>query len=160
MKCDVEIFEEDLLQLIKDEFPAKLAEIDSEKSDGIILDIPKDAEYFNSTDDIVDNRKMAVQYGVWDGKANAIGAITAEENRYVFLVYLNDQNTVPGATRKRLLRYIRALKEILHENFRKFHYASSMDVQSIAPTETSWGENENSPVYKVGGIYIQASIVG
>jgi hypothetical protein len=157
MKYDIERLEADLLALVKSKLPAKIAEIQAEKADSINLVVPVDADYFNTTDDEVINRKLSVQHGAVDGLPNSIGPATAEENRYVFIVYLNELNEGPGgAVRKKLFRYARAFKEILEENFDRFPQVSNMKIQTIAPQ--AWAENENSPVYKAGGIYIKTSL--
>lgn len=158
MKYDIEILEADLLTLVKSKLPAKIAEITAEKADSITLPVPTDSEYFNTTDDEVSNRKLLLQYGVIDGAPLSISSNTAEDNRYIFLIYLNELNKKPGIARKMLFRYIRAFKEIFEENFDRFPHLSNMTVQTIAPTSASWEENEMSPVYKVGGVYIQTSL--
>lgn len=160
MKYDIETLEADLLSIVQTYLPAKLAEITAEKADSITLTVPVADDYFNTTDDEVNNRKLSVQYGVIDGQPLSIGPQVAEDNRYIFLVYLDETNLKTGVARKMLFRYIRALKEVFQENFRRIHCCSLMTVQSIAPTSASWDENENSPVYKVGGVYINAAIAG
>ncbi len=160
MKYDIETSEADLLRLIKSKLPGKLTEISTEKADGIILTAPVDKDYFNTTDDVVNNRKLSFQYGVIDGDVVSIGSSTSEENRYLFLIYLDEQNKNSGVVRKMLLRYIRALKEVIEENFKYFiPCGSDLKIQTVAPTSASWSENERSPVYKVGGIYVNISIV-
>ena len=158
MKYDVERLEADLLALVKSKLPAKIAEINTEKADSIIIIAPADAQYFNTTDDEVDNRKISVQYGIVDGSPDSIFSHTAEDNRYIFLIYLNEMNKKTGIVRKKLFRYIRAFKEVFEENFDRFPCVSNMKVQTIAPQH--WAENEKSPVYKVGGVYIETSIAG
>jgi len=158
MKCDIEKLEDDLLALVKAKLPAKLAEIIADKGDTIPLPTPTDSQYFNSTDDEVENRILSVQYGLIDGSPLSISSNTAEDNRYIFLLYLDEINQKPGIVRKQLFRYIRAFKEIFEENFDRITYVSNMTVQTIAPTSAGWTENEKSPTYKVGGVYIQTSL--
>jgi len=158
MKYDIEIAEADLLALVKVQLPAKLTEITAEKADSITLAVPADAEYFNGTDDSVDNRALSVYYGLIDDTPNSIGSATAEEGRFMFLFYLNELNQKQGVIRKKLFRYIRALKEIFEENFDYFPYLSTFKIVTIAPQ--SWRENETSPAYKVGGIYIETALAG
>lgn len=160
MKYDVEKLEADLLALVKSKLPSKLAEITAEKADSITLVVPTADDYFNTTDDEVLNRKLSVQYGLIDGSPLSISSSTAETNRYLFLIYLNELNKKPGVVRKKLYRYIRALKEIFEENFDRLSFVSKMNIHTIAPTSASWDENEISPVYKVGGVYIETSIAG
>lgn len=157
MKYDVEILEADLLALVQAKLPGKLTEITAEKADSITIPTPANDQYFNSTDDEVDNRTLAVQYGIVDGSPDSISSNTAEDNRYIFLIYVNEINQLPGVVRKKLFRYIRALKEVFEENFDQFSFVSKMNIVTIAPQ--SWAENENSPVYKVGGVYIETSLV-
>jgi len=159
MKCDVEVLENQLLALVKAKLPAKLAEITTEKADSITLEVPTDAQYFNTTDDEVNvsNQPLLVRYGLEDQSPNSISSATAEDNVYIFLIYLNDLNKKAGVLRKKLFRYIRAFKEIFEENFDAFPHVSKMIIKTIAPQ--MWMENETSPVYKVGGVYIETSLV-
>lgn len=160
MKYDIERLEEDLLALVQSKLPDKIAEISAEKADSIVLEVPLDSQYFNTTDDEVDvsNQTLNIQYGVIDGAPFSVSSNTSEDNRYIFLIYLNELNGIPGEVRKKLFRYIRAFKEIFEENFDRLTCASSIKVQSIAPTSASWDTNETSPVYKVGGVYINIAI--
>lgn len=158
MKCDIETVEADLLTLVQAELPGKIAEITAEKADSITLDVPLASQYFNTTDDAVNNYKLSVLYGLVDGDPFSISSSTAEVNRYMFLIYLDEMNESSGIVRKKLYRYIRALKEIFEENFFNFPQLSNMTLQSIAPTTAGWDENEISPRYKVGGVYIETSI--
>jgi len=158
MKYDVERLEADLLALVQNKLPAKITEITTEKADSITLDIPTNDDYFNTTDDEVINRKIIVQYGLIDGEPFSVSSGTAEENRYIFAVYLDEMNEAAGVVRKKLFRYIRAFKEIFEENFYFFSCVSKLDIRTIAPTSASWDENETSPVYKIGGIYIETSL--
>ncbi len=158
MKCDVETVEADLLALVQAKLPDKIAEITAEKADGIVLTVPANTDYINTTDDEVNNTDLIVHYGITDGVPLSIGSNTAEDNRYVFNIYLDELNQQPGIVRKKLFRYIRALKEIFEENFKKFSYLSSMKVETIAPG--MWQKNEQSPIYKVGGVYIETSLAG
>ena len=158
MKYDVETLEADLLALMKSKIAAKLSEITTEKGDSITLDVPLDSQYFNTTDDEVNNETLSVQYGVIDGEPFSISSATSEDNRYIFLLYLNEMNELPGIVRKKLFRYIRAFKEIIEENFDAFPCVSKLNIKTIAPTSAGWDENETSPVYKVGGIYIESAM--
>lgn len=157
-KYDIEQLEEDLLAIVQSNLPAKLAEIDAEKNDGIILVAPTDSQYFSTTDDEVNNESVFIMYGADDSETVSIASSTSEDVKYFFIVYTNDINSVPGETRKRILRYSRALKEVINENFRSISFASSLVVATVAPF--SWGENERSPVYKAGGIYLRTTLVG
>lgn len=158
MKYDIEKLEADLLALVKAELPAKLTEITAEKADSITSVIPVDADYINTTDDFPINRKLIVYYGLTDGDPFSISAATSQDNRYAFLVYLYELNQTPGVVRKMLFRYIRALEEIFKENFDRLSFVSNMSLAVIAPTSAGWDKNEKSPVYKVGGVYIETSL--
>lgn len=160
MKYDVELLENDLLVLVQAKLPDKLAEITAEKADAIVLEIPSASQYYNTTDDEaqVSNEKFFVHYGLIDGDPFSISAATAEANRYIFIIYLNELNQNPGILRKKLFRYIRAFKEIFEENFDRIQCVSDITIQSIIPTSFSWNENEISPSWKVGGIYIETAI--
>jgi len=147
-----------LLNLIKSKLPAKLAEIDAEKADGVVLDVPTDEQYYNSTDfdDRVFSQDWLVRYGLEMSETNSITSATAEDNTYIFLVQWTNLNAPEGDTRKRLFRYSRAFKEILEENFDRFPYMSKFKIVTIAPA--LWAENARSPVYKVGGVRLKTAI--
>lgn len=155
-KYDIEVFESDLLSLVQTNLSAKLTAITTEKGDSITLTVPATDQYFNTTDDEVNNQGIMVLYGVTDGLIDSISSHSAESIRFMLLVYLDEMNLLQGVVRKKILRYIRALKEIIQENFDKFPTASALQVETIAPQ--SFQDNERSPVYKVGGVYIQTSI--
>lgn len=158
MKYDVEKLEDDLLALVKDNLPAKIAEINTDKADSITLATPTEAQYFNTTDDQVDvsNQKLTVLYGLTGGSPISISSSTAEDNQYIFLIYLNNLNLAAGVVRRSLLRYARAFKEVFEENFDRLSFVSNMNIVTIAPQ--LWAENENSPAYKVAGVYIETSL--
>lgn len=158
MKCDIEIVENKLLDLVKTKLSAKLSEIETEKDDGVTLEVPTDAQYFNGTDidEEIVNQELIVRYGLVESSVISISSATAEENNYIFLIYLTDLNAPQGEMRKKLFRYTRALKEIFEENFDKFSFLSRLDIKIIAPA--LWRENDASPVYKVGGVYIETSL--
>lgn len=158
MKCDIEIIETKLLELVQAKLPSKLSEIDTEKNDGITLEVPAGDQYFNSTDidEEVINQDLLVKYGLVESSAISISSATSEENDYIFLIYLTDLNAPQGILRKRLFRYIRAFKEIFEENFNAFPFLSNFTIKVIAPA--LWQDNEQSPAYKVGGVYIETSL--
>jgi hypothetical protein len=160
MKCDIETIEADLLALIKSNLAAKLSEIETEKADGLTLAVPTDAQYFDSTDidELVINEDLLIKHGLVESEVLSISSANAEQNTYIFLIYLTNLNAPQGEMRKKLFRYIRAFKEILQENFDAFPYLSRLDVSVIAPA--IWAENEQSPAYKVGGVYIQTTLAG
>lgn len=158
MKFDVEKLEDALLALMKAELPAKIAEINTEKADSITLLVPTDSQYFNSTDENsnISNQNLSLQYGLVETDPDSISSATAEDNTYIFLIYFGTQNQKAGIMRKRLFRYIRSFKEVLEENFDRIPFVSNFKIITIRPQ--AWAENENSPVYKVGGVYIQTSL--
>lgn len=158
MKYDIELVETKLLTLVKAKLPAKLTEIETDKGDGLTLDVPTDSQYYNSTDidEEVINQSPLIKYGVVINDVVSISAATAEDNTYMFLIHFDDLNETQGVVRKKLLRYSRAFKEIFEENFKAFSFLSSLQIQTIAPH--LWRENERSPVYKVAGVYIQTSL--
>lgn len=156
MKYDVETLEADLLALVQTNLPAKIAQIEAEKADSITLEVPKNAQYFNSTDDKVDNRRFAVQYGLTGSSPVSISSNTAKDCQFIFLVYLDPINKKQGIARIKLFRYIRALEEIFEENFDRVQCVSNLNIITIAPS--AWAENENSPVLKVGGVYVETSL--
>lgn len=157
-KYDIEIVEQKLLELFKSKLAAKLAEIDADKDDGITLEVPTDAQYYDGTDidEEVINQTPLIRHGIVTTDTNSISAATAEVNGYLFLILLDGLNEEQGVIRKRLFRYARAFKEIFEENFDAFSFLSNITITTIAPA--LWRENELSPVYKTSGVYIEAAL--
>jgi len=158
MKYDLEKLESDLLALVKSKMAVKLSEIEADKGDSITLEVPADDQYFNSTDidEEIVNQVLMVRYGIEESDAISISSATSQESTVSFLVYLNELNQARGVLRKKIFRYGRALKEIFEENFRDLSFVSNMNIEVVSPME--WRENESSPAYKVGGVFIKATL--
>ena len=72
-------------------------------------------------------------------------------------MYFDELNQVKGVLRKKIFRYTKAFVQVFEENFDRIRFVSSIEIKIIAPA--SWSENEQSPVYKVGGVLIQTTLV-
>jgi hypothetical protein len=137
MIYDEENFLNDVLALIQDKLPAKLIAINSRKSDSITLDaIANEAYHFQTLDAAALNfRGFFILYGFNENKPTQIQNDNMLEPVNVsFEVGTFDNGERDRAeTIKRLIRYRRALKEVLFENFDYFKGYTKPTLVSLEP---------------------------
>jgi len=151
---DVENVEDRIIEVIQENLGAKIAEINTEKEDTLLIDIPIDS-YFTTFGESTNNKKLFVFYGVDSVDTLSIGVSTKQTiNMFVFVFFsdLNKQDTL----RKKSFRYTRAFKEIIERQTARFGALSQIKVTSIAPSDFQL--NEQSPLYKIGGIIIEVDL--
>ena len=152
-KKDLESLEDDILQILEDNFASKVVEINTEKADAIsISNIPRD-QWFDSANEKVFNLTEYAVYGFGD----VTGIIPAEdpgEITYSFEIAFTDmQDTVEG--KKKALRYGRLLREILEENAHKLSYTSTLEMTVFAPVGIK--DLRGTPI-KVVGVEIKTAM--
>ena len=160
-KYDAERLLDDLLTIIKSNLNAKITAIQTEKD--ILLgvnnfDVPsvEDAAYFDSLDDKVANFNPYVYYGIGDNAVIENESAEADEITAFFTVVLAD-NGKPDIY-KIMLRYIRALREIISENFGKIPEASNLQVITITPSNVIDQDGTEQTFHKIAGISLQTTI--
>lgn len=156
-KRDLETIIFDLEALVKANLPAKLLAIDADKGDGITLTQIPDAAYFFQ--DLKQSDAAAypafISFGIEDPTPEGIGPSTSEATEIFFVVVLQGDGT-PRDIYKKLLRYMRGLKEIFQENFDKIPSTSRLIVSSLSPVAivaptTNWS-------FRAAGVKIRAVI--
>ena len=151
---DVEDVENRIIGVIQDNLGTKIADINAEKGDTLLIEIPIDS-YITTFNESVNNKKSFVFYGVDSIDTLPIGSATKQTiNMFVFVFFseLNRQDE----NRKKSFRYSRAFKEIVEGKSNSFGPLSQIKITSIAPSDFQL--NENSPLYKIGGVIIEVDL--
>jgi hypothetical protein len=158
MKLDIEKVEELLINFVKNNLTTKLAEIDSEKNDGIVLSGIPTAAYFDTFTSEINNVENFIYYTINDVTTDGIGPSTASTFSMFIVVYSPENfNSENSTWRKKSFRYSRAIQEIIQENSKDVGAISQLTISIIIPQ--AFALNEDSPIYKVGGVSLSGIIV-
>lgn len=156
MKYDVENLLTDIESFLKSDLNTKLAAIDTEKNDSITLDQISTSRGYacQMLDDVVMNEKAFVFYGIEDVETKGLGGVTAGVYTISVLALLSDDGNDANIL-KRLLRYQRALKEVVEENCAKLP-PGRISISSGIPADFKALSNPNT--YRVIGIFLQIDL--
>lgn len=155
-RADIETFRDYFLGLIQANLAAKLAEINAEKADGITLTDFIAAQYTSDMNEKVMNYSEFVFYGFPEILTipNPRGGFALDITMSFEVVFCApDGGTV---AENKILRYTRAMAEIVTESLRGNCIASDVTVEILAPV--SLAENLRSQWTKIGGIQIRGTI--
>lgn len=153
---DIESFRDYFLQLFLDNLDAKITQINTEKSDDITLESFELAQYVNDMNDKVMNYDSFILYGLLDITSilNAGAPAGLDVTMSFEIAFTNLNDSLLAETR--IMRYTRALSEVVEENSSNNSQIGSIEVSQYAPITLAL--NKNSPVMKVGGISIKGTI--
>ena len=138
-KFDVEQFVKNVVTVLKANLNAKILEIDTEKGDFTLDQIPAEAWFFNlyPKDSAF---KVFIIYGILsEPNLDSIEGAALREVTIQLEVGLPDRNwkeTESGAYR--ILRYRRALEEVVSNNFRKFGNGKKPLVIALSPASLKY----------------------
>jgi len=154
---DTERLTDRVKEIIQANISAKLTEINNEYSDTIILDaIPTSAYYLNSMDPDANENPFLV-YGIDNVAISTAGPAAA--SRYSIFVIVGHggmRNEYDENVQRKLMRYARAIKEIMKENFDQLGGYSNLEIEeypSRPALQTKRGE-----ILKVSGLVFTATI--
>lgn len=153
-KYDIESFLTDILNVVQNNLPAKITEINAEKNDAIVLDSIPNENYFVSSGEQVFNENVFIYYGITDIITNTSGAKTSQEVTINFEVVFNNLNS--NKTLERVLRYSRCLREVLQENFKSGRH-TNLKINELVPTNAQINQGSD---FKVGGVKVSSIIIG
>ncbi len=151
---DVEDVENKIIGIIQNNLGDKVVEINAEKGDTLLIDVPIES-YLTTLNESINNDNLFVFYGVDSIDTISIGAATKQTVNMFVLAFFSGVNS-QDENRKKSFRYSRAFKEIIEKNTALHGNLSQIKVTSIAPSDFQL--NENSPLYKIGGIIIEVDL--
>jgi hypothetical protein len=156
MKYDIESLLFDIESVLSSKLNAKLSQISADKSDGITLRPVDNRAYFlQELNSRSANFNPFILYGVTsiESRPHLAGsaAILTVSVTLVLADHGNDTSIV-----KRMLRYSRALKETIQENFLLQKNSVNMEVHSLIPVE--FQKLNSSENYRAVGIDIVVTL--
>jgi nicotinate-nucleotide pyrophosphorylase len=153
-KYDIEAFVDQVISTMQDDLPGKVTEINTEKGDELLINIPNESYYGNIMLQVL-NVNQFIYYQVVDIETNTNGGLTAIAVTLQVSVVFIDSSDVN--TTKKALRYSRALREVIQENFKISGSASRLKITEFAPQDIQVNEGSD---FKMGGIHITSTITG
>lgn len=155
-KFDIESFQDSVLQIIKDNINAKIAEINTEKADSITLEtIDTTNAFANDLNEVVVNFDPFVYHGISAINPTAIGGATSN-NITLFFEVIFAYNADGNSQIRKVLRYSRILQEIVEEKQRKILGVSNLEIQQLVPLDVRLSESDQQ--YKIGGIHLSGTL--
>jgi len=155
-KLDLEWLEGAIIQIIKDNLPAKLLEIDVDKNDGLVLDQIPNANYFTTFGEEVNNVNEFIFYGYNSRSSQGIGPATNQLFQMMILVFFSTfNNELEDENRKKSFRYTRAIKEILQAHYGDIGNSSTLKITDAEPV--NFQLNEESPLMQIAGVEVSGN---
>lgn len=160
MKYDTERLLDDLLAIMKSNLNTKISEIQAEKdtllgAGNFAVPLIDDNAWFDSLDDKTVNFDPYVYYGVNDNNVIELAGAESSEVQVFFTVVLHYNGSDASMFRK-MLRYIRALQEVVGANFDAISCASNLTVSTVTPTDLK--DLDGDTFHKIGGVVISTAI--
>lgn len=155
-RFDLENFRDYFLGLFQTNLSAKVTAINAEKADSITLSSFVADQYTSDMNEKVLNYEEFIYYGFPEILTNAnAGMGFSQEITMSFEVVIADPNGGTLAETK-LMRYTRALFEIIEENMQANPQIGDIEIEVFSPVTLT--DNQGSPLSKVGGISIKGTL--
>lgn len=154
-KYDVENLLADIKTILVNNLNTKLAAIDSEKNDGITLKtVAEDAYILQSMDAKSANYNPYILYGVVDIEGEGFGPMTQQILQIQVALVLADFGEQEMG--KVMLRYLRALQEVIEDNWTENNNGVKLSISSLVPIDLQNINTSNR--YKAVGLDIRAAL--
>lgn len=157
MNYDLEDFRDYFLNLIKDNIDAKIDAINTAKADSITLKKPASEHFVSDINDQALAFDPFIHYGFSEIKTRSQGGVVQWTPTMFFAFYFISRDKGDVAESK-VLRYTKAMAEIIAENFSKNAIISNVEILPLPPTIVIFSDMDGSE-YKVGAIEIKGSFV-
>lgn len=154
-KYDIESFINEMVSIVQAGLPAKITSINTEKSDSNSITQIDNANYYQDISDQIINVNPFIYYTMVDIQSTSNGAVTMLNITLAMSVVFDNTNST--GTMQKVLRYSRALREVIQEAFKQQASNSRLEISEFVPTDM---EINSGSDFKIGGIHINSSIVG
>ncbi len=157
---DAELLLTKLENIMKSKLNDKITQIQAEK-DALLGDknyemkLLDDTAWFDSLDEETANYDPFIYFGITSPDPIAVGGATAQEIGFFFTVVTSYDNE-SNINYRRCLRYIRALTEVVNENFDKVPATSNFEVSTLSPRDLR--DIEFDTRHKICGIEVSTTI--
>ena len=153
---DLEDFRDVLKAYLVDNMAAKVAEINTEKDDSLLIEIPE-AQYFQDFNEKIVNFTDFMYFGFlpFDPGISS-GNSLAQPVSMFFLSMISDHE---GGTvgENKLLRYTRAMTEIFQANALANSHISDLEITILPPDLVQIRPGPDW--YKAGGVYVKGTVL-
>lgn len=154
-KKDIESVEQTILGIVQAALPAKLTEINTEKGDTLLTDIDN-AKYFNDFYQEELTASEFIFYGIKEPDVKSSGCDTSATWKIFYHIFIQKENNL-GVIRSAVLRYTRALTEVINEASDKIsRVCSAPEIIVLTPEDVEDIINETP--FKMGGIEFTITI--
>lgn len=153
-KYDIESFLRDLDAYLKAKLPAKITAVNADKGDSLLEAIPAEAFFVLTANNKMEAYKRFIFTGIVDLDTIQAGPNLAEQLSAQVLVSCTDIGDPDEAWR--MLRYQRAIKEVIAGGFTDFRSGLKIVVKSLVPV--TYREDKESPWTRVIGVTVQATL--
>lgn len=152
---DIESAETIIINAVKYGLDKEILLINDEKDDDLKLDeIPLD-QYYSTWTDAVNNSNRFIFYYLTDIRSNGVGPATRIDLSMVIAAFdASNINSHSNIWRRKALRYGRVIQQCVQKRF-KDDGRLAMTISAMIPQ--MFQINDNSPLYKVGGVEVSAS---
>jgi hypothetical protein len=163
MIYDVEDLFFEIEAIVKNNLNAKIVAVEAEKTakgKGLALEqIASDAFYTQTWDDNIWNKSPAVMIALDTIRPISNDSLNAQIVPIVVEIILvkGINEAADGDTTRRILRYSRALKEIIEQNFDNNELRARIKVETIRPTSFRLEEDTSRELH-FGGVELQIAL--
>jgi hypothetical protein len=155
-KYDLESLFADIDACLKANLTTKLAAIDTEKGDGIVLKTVNSSAYFAQTLNMgIGAYDPYLVYGVIDQAPDGIGPATADRITMQVVLVIADPGQDPDIL-KRVLRYQRALRELFEQNWEKMRKGVKLRIEPTLPVQLT--ELDSSKEFRAVGVQLEVQL--
>lgn len=155
-KNDIEKIEQVILGIVQSNLAAKVVEVNTDKGDSLLTDIDS-SKYFNDFYQAELTGSKFIFFGIEQPETQSVGRNSAETWTIFYKVFIEQENKL-STIRSAVLRYTRALKEIINENSDKIaRVCSKGEISNLTPENVEDINNNNTP-FKMGGIEFKVTL--
>ena len=155
-RFDLEDFRDVLKAYLVDGMTAKVSEINTEKGDSLLIDIPE-AQYFQDFNEKIVNFKEFIYFGFQPFEAGiSSGDSLAQPVSMFFVTMVTDQSGGIIGENK-ILRYTRAMTEIFQAKALSDSRISDLEITILPPDLVKI--EPGSEWYKAGGVNVKGTVL-
>lgn len=155
-RYDIETFLDEIEAALKANLNTKITALNTEKAGAPVLaTISNDAYFLQELNGKTINHDPFILYGIEDIIAESRGPSSLQRVVVSVIIVVADEGT-DVAIGKRIMRYARALKETLQDNWTLSSAGHKIDIRSLVPQ--SFPRLNSSEFYRAVGVEIETSI--
>jgi len=157
-KYDVETFRNEIIAFMQDGLTKKITDITAEKADNIIITSIPTKRWYNNLMEQRINGFPIIWFGINDiePKQSAGNVTLLEITIFICIVFDNTNQT---ETETKGLRYTRALREVIQDNYAFTSSSTRLQVIEFLPHDVKLPLNDGAD-FKVAGILVRGTIAG